>query len=226
MAQNDGDGGSEAGGVGNETLAAITNRLLDHFFGAFVAKIQDLDPLTDDRLQRYYRQLSDEERNMVTANMLIHSGEAMYSQGLVKESISMWKCALDMYNIDTGGLKLQVAMAVPMYLSTVAHAGKVYKDIMGTLKVMLSSFDQETDSAKRMRVPYPEIRCRISTVLTSLEFHFSTITAPIVLATSISGKPRGQHRSVRSSCPRHFQLNTARNAIHEFCLQSLGSVER
>ena len=114
---------------------------------------------------------------MVTANMLIHSGEAMYSQGLVKESISMWKCALDMYNIDTGGLKLQVAMAVPMYLSTVAHAGKVYKDIMGTLKVMLSSFDQETDSAKRMRVPYPEIRCRISTVLTSLEFHFSTITA-------------------------------------------------
>ena len=176
-AQGDGDGGPKAGGVANEPLAGLTNRLLDHFFGAFVAKIQDLDPLTDDRLRRYYRQLSEEERNVVTANMLIHSGEAMYSQGLVKESIGMWKCALDMYNVDTGGLKLQVAMAVPLYLSTAAHAGKVYKNIMGTLNSMLLSFDQEMDSAKRMHVPYPEIRCRISTVLTSLEFHFSTIAA-------------------------------------------------
>ena len=104
LAQNDGDGGSEAGGRW-ERDARYYQPFTGSFFWRLRGKDTGLGPLTDDRLQRYYRQLSDEERNMVTANMLIHSGEAMYSQGLVKESISMWKCALDMYNIDTGGLK-------------------------------------------------------------------------------------------------------------------------
>ena len=125
MAQSDSDVGSEAGHCERDAPYSY-QPFTGSFFGAFVAKIQDLDPLTDGRLQRYYRQLSDEERNMVTANMLIHSGRPC-TAGLVKESISMWKCVLDMYKVDTGGLKLQVAMAVPMYLSTVAHAGKVYK---------------------------------------------------------------------------------------------------
>ena len=113
-------------------------------------------------------------------------------------------------------------MAVLMYLSTVAHAGKVYKDIMGTLKVMLSSFDQETDSAKRMRraVPRDPPPYQHGPHILGIPF-FNNNCIPC-WQQAASGKPRGQYRSVRSSCPRHFQLNTARNAIHEFSLQSLG----
>ena len=166
-------------------LALLTRKLLDHFLGAFVAKIQELDPFTNFHLERFYRNLNDDDRNLVAANILIHSGEAMYRQGLVEESINMWKSALDIQNGDTGGLRLQVAIAVPLYLTTSSHSVDIYHDTMDSLNEMLSHFNDEKGgrnrgaghtkhvSSNEIYIPYPEMRCRISTVLTSLEFHFS-----------------------------------------------------
>ena len=148
------------------SLEILTRKLLDHFLGAFVAQIQNLSPETNGLLERYYRQLSEKDKNLVTANILIHCGEAMYRQGLAEESVNMWQSALDIQNVDASGLQLQVAIAVPLYLMSSTDSIDIYDETMDRLNKLL-------DSSKSIRIPYPEIRCRISTVLTSLEFHLS-----------------------------------------------------
>ena len=70
---------------------------------------------------------------------------------------------MDIQNVDASGLQLQVAIAVPLYLMSSTDSIDIYDETMDRLNKLL-------DSSKSIRIPYPEIRCRISTVLTSLNF--------------------------------------------------------
>ncbi len=156
-----------------QDIVLLTTHLLDHFLGAFVAQVQKLYESTEAYLQYYYHDMDDDQKNLVTTNVLIHAGEAMYKQGLVEEAVAMWVGALDLHS-DTNGLSLQTAIAVPLYLRAPHHSEDVFDEVLSGIANVINKANEE-----KAFVPYPEARCSVSLVLTSLELHFSaTSTAP------------------------------------------------
>jgi predicted O-linked N-acetylglucosamine transferase (SPINDLY family) len=156
------------------SLEFLTQNIIDHFLGAFVAQVQKLNPKTESYLDIYYNQLNEQERTLVTVNILIHAGEAMYRQGLVEEAANLWRGALDMHT-DKSGLHLLSSLAVPLYLSSTRQSFDVFEDVSAGIKTILESF---TDN-RAIYVAYPEVRMQMSNILVALELHFaSTSVAP------------------------------------------------